>query len=59
MFQKIETIWTLISSIFDWLLGFIMPTIFLTISFWLLFFEYKNIIYIILSVIIYLLYIVL
>lgn len=57
MFQKIETIWTLISSIFDWLLGFIMPTIFLTISFWLLFFEYKNIIYIILSVIIYLLFI--
>ncbi len=57
MFQKIETIWTLISSIFDWLLGFIMPTIFLTISFWLLFFEYKNIIYIILSFIIYLLFI--
>ena len=57
MFQKIETIWTLISGLFDWLLGFIMPTIFLTISFWLLFFEDKNIIYIILSVIVYLLFI--
>ncbi|AMH88905.1 hypothetical protein AXK38_06465 [Streptococcus mitis] len=62
IFKKIEVVFTCLSSAFDWLLGFILPTIFLISSLWLLSLEPKtnmiNILFIkILSVIIYLLFI--
>lgn len=62
IFKKIEVVFTCLSSVFDWLLGFILPTIFLISSLWLLSLEPKtnmvNILFIkILSVIIYLLFI--
>ena len=62
IFKKIEVVFTCLSSVFDWLLGFILPTIFLISSLWLLSLEPKtnmiNILFIkILSVIIIFLFI--
>ena len=61
IFKKIEVVFTCLSSIFDWLLGFILPIMFLISSLWLLSLEPKpniqNILFKILSVIIYLLFI--